>query len=526
MTIVTLAMGVFVLHYIERRLVAATGQNLTLAAAEIADKLDRLLFERHGDALMMARTFRPRMDDPSFLSAYLQSMKEAYAPVYLWLGVLDAGGTLVVSTDPDLVGRDWRRQQWFEAARDSRSVHVGEVSPYEAVNGLEAVAFTAPVFGNKGEFLGVVSTRVGIQMLENVLTQTIQAMKTRLAGSLKIEYQFLTHAGQVFIDSDLAHKGGVNLKQAGLTSALLGDTGQPGYVEEEDVRRHVPVVTGYARTGGYGDFEGPKWTVLIRMDRDDILSPVRVVLVNIGIAGAVVWLPMFAALLWATGRLRREWAQTQQEAGRAQVAEAARQHSEARTRESEERYRSVVAALKNGVVLLDGVGIVQASNASAERMLGVAAGELIGTPFATAMRQVVYEDGTPCEAAMLPPMVTIRTGEPCSGVILGIRREKRPVEWLSMNSRPLNAISPAISPAHPRHAETCRLPGPEPAETGPFTGVYEQGARVVVVSFTDVTEQKRAEQRLRVQHAITGVVAEATTLKEAASLILETLCEP
>jgi len=495
MTVVTLAMGAFVLHYIERRLVAATGNNLTLAAAEITDKLDRLLFERYGDALMMARTFSSRMDDPSFLTAYLLRMKEAYSPVYLWLGVVNADGILVVSTDPDLGGRDWRRKPWFVAARDSGSMHLGDAAPYEAVNGLEAVAFTAPIFGGKGEFLGVVSTRVGIQMLENVLTQTLQAMKTRLAGSLEIEYQFLTHDGRVFIDSDLAHKGGVNLKQTGLPSALLGESGQPGYVEEEDVRRHVPVVTGYARTRGYGDFEGPNWTVLIRMDRDDILSPVRHVLVNIGIAGAVIWLPMFAALLWATGRLRREWEQTQQETVRAQTAEAARRHSEARTQESEERYRSVVAALKNGVVLLDQTGTVQTSNASADRMLGVSAGELIGRPFASVLRQVIYEDGTPCEAAMLPPMVTIRTGEPCAGVILGIRSEKGPVEWLSMNSRPLNLVQ-------------------------------DGGAGVVVVSFTDVTEQKRAEQRLRVQHAITAVVAEATTLKEAASQILETICEP
>jgi len=495
MTIVTLVIGVFVLHYVEHRLVAATGQNLTLAAADITDKLDRLLFERYGDALMMARTFSARMEDPAFLSAYLHTMKDVHSPVYLWLGVVEAGGTLIASTDPDLIGRDWRRQQWFQAARDTKAVHVGDVTPYEAVNGMEAVAFTAPVFGDKGTFLGVVTTRVGIHMLENVLTQTIEAMRSRLAGPLNIEYQFLTHNGRAFIDSDLAHKGGVNLKRAGLPSALLSESGEPGYVEEEHLRRHVSVVSGYARTHGYGDYEGPNWAVLIRMDRDAILSPVRLVLINIGLAGAVVWVPMFVALLWATGRLRREWEQTQQETGRAQAAEAARRHSEARTRESEERYRSVVSALKDGVVLLDGAGTVQASNPSAERILGHPAKELIGTPLAHAMRQVIHEDGTPCEPGMLPPMVTIRTGEPCSDVILGIRSDEGTVEWLSMNSRPL-------------------------------TPANEQGADVVVVSFADITEQKRAEQRLRVQHAITRVVAEATTLKEAASLILESICEP
>ena len=100
-----------------------------------------------------------------------------------------------------------------------------------------------------------------------------------------------------------------------------------------------------------------------------------------------------------------------------------------------------------------------------------------------------------CEPDTLPPMVTIRTGEPCSDVTLGICTEKGGVEWLSMNSRPLSRAD-----AH--------------------------ALDVVVVSFTDITEQKRAEQRLRVQHAITRVVAEATTLKEAASVILETICEP
>ena len=36
-------------------------ENLTLASAEIADKLDRLLFERHADVRMMARAFTDRL---------------------------------------------------------------------------------------------------------------------------------------------------------------------------------------------------------------------------------------------------------------------------------------------------------------------------------------------------------------------------------------------------------------------------------------------------------------------------------
>ena len=98
MTVVAIVIGTLVLYYVERRLVAATGQNLTLASAEITDKLDRLLFERYGDTLVMAKAFSLRMDDPAFLAAFMTWMKDAYAPVYVSLGVTDANGLLIAST--------------------------------------------------------------------------------------------------------------------------------------------------------------------------------------------------------------------------------------------------------------------------------------------------------------------------------------------------------------------------------------------------------------------------------------------
>src|SRR5687768_10889566 len=74
MTIVALVIGGLVLHCVEHRLVAASGQNLTLAAAEIGDKLDRLLFERHGDVLMMSKAFAVHMQNPPYLTEYLNWM--------------------------------------------------------------------------------------------------------------------------------------------------------------------------------------------------------------------------------------------------------------------------------------------------------------------------------------------------------------------------------------------------------------------------------------------------------------------
>ncbi len=89
MTLFALAAGARLVQFVESRLVVAAGEELTLAAAEVAEKTDRMLFERQGDALMMARAFSARSSDPKYLSEYVTWMKAAYSPVYLWLAVTD-----------------------------------------------------------------------------------------------------------------------------------------------------------------------------------------------------------------------------------------------------------------------------------------------------------------------------------------------------------------------------------------------------------------------------------------------------
>ncbi|WP_447974393.1 ATP-binding protein [Nitrospira sp. Kam-Ns4a] len=321
MTVVAVGAGVLALHYVEARLVAMAGESLSLAAAEVADKLDRFLFERYGDVRMMAQAFSGRRPDPSELTRYLQRMKQSYG-VYLWLGVANERGRVIAATDPGTLGMDVRRRTWFQAARAGPVVLVGDVEPYELVGGMDSVAFTATLLGPKEEFAGVVMTRVGLPAIEGMVTRTIRSFRERESFLGTIEYQFLTRDGLAFVDSDLAHKGGVNLKRLGLPSARLLEAGAPGYTLEAHLRRHVPVLTGYARTQGLGEFEGLGWGVLVRMDEADVLAPIRAVLLKLTLVGALIWGPMFVLLLWAVGRVRREYAQAQQESARAREAEA------------------------------------------------------------------------------------------------------------------------------------------------------------------------------------------------------------
>ena len=161
LTVVMLTIGTLAFRYVEARMVATAGETLAQTAAEVSDKLDRFLVERHGDVLMMARTFSVQSHNQEFQSAYVAGLRTAY-PDYLWIGATDELGKIVVATDQATVWRDYSAEPWFQAVRNGQGVHMGDVEPFAVMGGPDAIAFTAPITGPRGEFLGVVTTRVGI----------------------------------------------------------------------------------------------------------------------------------------------------------------------------------------------------------------------------------------------------------------------------------------------------------------------------------------------------------------------------
>jgi putative two-component system response regulator len=111
--------------------------------------------------------------------------------------------------------------------------------------------------------------------------------------------------------------------------------------------------------------------------------------------------------------------------------------AEAELHETERRYHSLVEALDEGVVMQGPDGRVLASNKSAERVLGLSAQELAaGFPDRPSW-SLVHEDGSPLGIDEYPTIVSLRTGEPQRGVILGIEGAAPATRWISVNSNPL-----------------------------------------------------------------------------------------
>lgn len=145
---------------------------------------------------------------------------------------------------------------------------------------------------------------------------------------------------------------------------------------------------------------------------------------------------------------------------------SARRKAEAALKRSEEQFRSVVAVLAEGVVVQDEDGTILACNPSAERILNFPAEQLIGRNSLDPRWKALREDGTEFPGPCHPPMETLRSGNPCEHVVMGLPRGNGVIIWIAVNTKPLF----------------------REGEKEPYG---------VVSSFIDITERKRAEAALQ-----------------------------
>jgi PAS domain S-box-containing protein len=132
---------------------------------------------------------------------------------------------------------------------------------------------------------------------------------------------------------------------------------------------------------------------------------------------------------------------------------------------AEERYRSLVDGLAVGVVLMDAAEGIVAANPSAERILGLSADQMRGRSSLDPRWRTVHEDSSPFSGEEHPVVISLRTGEPRSNIIMGVHRPDDTLVWIEISSRALY----------------------HPGEDVPYAAV---------ASFIDLTERKRLEGHL------------------------------
>lgn len=134
--------------------------------------------------------------------------------------------------------------------------------------------------------------------------------------------------------------------------------------------------------------------------------------------------------------------------------------------DTEENFRSAVNALGEGITIQDINGQIVFCNPRAEEILGLSTDQMSGRTSLDPRWRAVHEDGSPFPGEGHPAMVTLRTGEPQRNVVMGIYKPNDTLTWLLVNSQPI------------RYNDSQVVSG-------------------VVVSFTDITEQKLTEEALQ-----------------------------
>lgn len=104
-------------------------------------------------------------------------------------------------------------------------------------------------------------------------------------------------------------------------------------------------------------------------------------------------------------------------------------------------------------------------NSSAERILGLSRDQLLGRSSTDPKWKAIRQDGSPFPGEEHPAMVTLRTGEPQHGIIMGVHKPEGSLSWLSINSQPV-------------------------------MGSDTQNTVAVVATFVDVTERLSREEEL------------------------------
>ncbi|TAF63383.1 MAG: PAS domain S-box protein [Cytophagales bacterium] len=157
---------------------------------------------------------------------------------------------------------------------------------------------------------------------------------------------------------------------------------------------------------------------------------------------------------------------------------SAQKEAETKLIESYERYHSVVSAIAEGVVVQDTHDRILMANQAACDILELSEKQLKGMDSYDPHWKALREDGHPFMPEDHPSMITLQTGKPVNNVIMNVYTGSGHRKYISINSRPITN------------------------QNGELYGA--------VASFTDITQQKEAEQKIKESEALLRASIEAS----------------
>jgi PAS domain S-box-containing protein len=140
------------------------------------------------------------------------------------------------------------------------------------------------------------------------------------------------------------------------------------------------------------------------------------------------------------------------------------QEIESDRRPQERLSQSILVAMQEGIILQYADGQIGFCNAPGKTLLGLSTdSELMEVKESW---QTIYEEGSISTVEEHPAFVTLRTGQPRTQVVAGLRKQDGGLVWLTLNSQPLWLAE-------------------------------EKLPQAVVCTFSDITERRYTEETLQ-----------------------------
>ena len=470
-------------------------------AAALSASIEEKMKLAHG-ALIASSTHVPReaLADADRAQAFLDAQHALLSIFDNGIFLVSRHGTLIAESPfvagPDRRGRNIAEREYFRQTVATGRPYISK--PYVSTHlpGRPAIIMTVPIFDDRGELAGVFDG--SFDLLGSNALASLSRLAIGSSGHVSIadsDGTIITHPDRTRIMTRVP-KGANAL----LDRAMAGYDGSAETVNSAG----VPILTTFRR------LKPMNWILGIGYPLEEAYAPLRkaegyfilAAILGSGVALLAVWLlasRLTASLSAFAGQVETLWKkppgqrhidvtggyEVEKLAGAFNGMLARLERERQALQLSEQRYRSVVETVVEGIVLQDASGDVIACNSSARRVFGVAMNRplILGS----GNRRLVQEDHSPLPPEQVPPVVALRTGKVQSGVVVGIRGQDGVSSWVLMNSRPMF----------------------HPGESTPYA---------VLTSFADITERKRTTEDMgRLNAELEDRVAARTAELEAFS---------
>lgn len=255
------------------RVESEIGQSLALLADQMQDKLDRGLYERAREISNASRLVAD-LSSPSNKAGMQRMVDDIKASLteYAWIGVTDAAGRVVATTDSSMLGSDMSGESWFRSGRNGLMVGKVRSPPPELARQLgfapdakaRLIDVASPIVIN-GRIVGVLAAYLNWSWAEDVRNSLFGS----IGNASRTEVLVLDDSGHVLLGP--AEIDGQTLDLESVRAARIG-LNRSALERWSDGRQYL---TGYARSDGYRQFSGLGHVVLVRQEAGTALAPAR-----------------------------------------------------------------------------------------------------------------------------------------------------------------------------------------------------------------------------------------------------------